>query len=115
LIIVGLVPFVSLAVVSAIARGTFRSNGSLAGDFFLAGASLLPLSFLLLLSSISSFLPPITMPILSVFVGCYTILTLYSGCTQISNLSEKATAFIVPVMLLVSGWLSNFAFKEILL
>jgi hypothetical protein len=115
LIIVGLVPFVSLAVVSAIARGIFRSNGSLAGDFFLAGASLLPLSFLLLLSSISSFLPPIIMPILSVFVGCYTILTLYSGCTQISNLSEKATAFIVPVMLLVSGWLSNFAFKEILL
>lgn len=115
LIIVGLVPFVTLAVVSAIARGIFRSNGSLAGDFFLAGASLLPLSFLLLLSTISSFLPSMIMPILSVFVGSYTILTLYSGCTQISNLSEKATAFIVPVMLLVSGWLSNFAFKEILL
>jgi hypothetical protein len=51
-IIVGVVPFVSLAVISAIARGIFRRKGSFAGDIFLAGASLLPLSFLLILSSI---------------------------------------------------------------
>jgi curved DNA-binding protein CbpA len=113
LIIVGLVPFVSLFVISAIARGIFRTNGSLAGDVFFAGASLLPLSFLVLLSTISMFLPFNTMAILSVFVSCYTILLIYSGCTQISNLSEKVAAFIVPVMLLVSGWFSYFAFTAL--
>jgi len=115
LIIVGIVPFVSLAITSAIARGVFRRSGSFASDLFLAGASLLPLSFLIILSGFSSFLPDNTMLILSVFTSCYTILTLYSGCTQICNLSEKAAAFIVPVMLLVSGWCSYFAFTSMLL
>jgi len=110
LILVGVVPFVSLSIVSGIARGIFGRNGSLAGDIFLAGASLLPMSFLILISSISKFLPSNTLPILSVFVSCYTILMLYSGCTQISNLPEKAAVFVVPVMLLVSGWLSYFIF-----
>jgi tetratricopeptide (TPR) repeat protein len=111
--LVGVVPFVSVAIISAIARAIFRRNGSLAGDIFLAGASLLPLSFLVLLSSISKFLPSNTLPIFSVFVSCYTILMLYSGCTQISNLSEKAAALVVPVMLLVSGWFVQFAFTSI--
>ena len=110
LILVGVVPFVSLSIVSGIARGIFGRNGSLAGDIFLAGASLLPMSFLILISSISKFLPSNTLPILSVFVSCYTILILYSGCTQISNLPEKAAVFVVPVMLIVSGWLSYFIF-----
>jgi len=115
LLIVGIVPFVSLSVIGSIARGIFGRHSSLAGDIFLAGASLLPLSFLLLLSSISRFLPSNTLPILSIFVICYTILTLYSGCTQVSNLSEKVAALLVPVMLLVSGWFSYFAFTMILL
>ncbi len=110
LIMVGVVPFVSLSIVSAIARGIFGRNGSLAGDIFLAGASLLPVSFLILISSISKSLPSNTLPILSVFISCYTILMLYSGCTQISNLPEKAAVFVVPVMLIVSGWLSYFIF-----
>ncbi len=110
LIIVGVVPFVSLSIVSAIARGIFGRNGSLAGDIFLAGASLLPVSFLILISSLSKFLPSNTLPILSVFISCYTILMLYSGYTQISNLPEKAAVLVVPVMLLVSGWLSYFIF-----
>ncbi len=113
LMVVGVVPFVTLAIISAIARAVFHRGGSFAGDIFLAGASLLPLSFLLILSSISQFLPGNTLPVLSLFVSCYTILTLYSGCTQISNLSEKVAAFIVPVMLLASGWFSSVAFNAI--
>ncbi len=115
LAVVGVVPFVSLVIVSAIARGVYRRKGSFAGDIFLAGASLMPLSGLVLLSSLSSLLPSNTLPILSVFVSCYTIFMLYGGCTQISNLSEKAAAFVVPWMLLVSGWFFYLAFTSILL
>jgi tetratricopeptide (TPR) repeat protein len=115
LIIVAMVPFVTIFVVSAIARAIFRGGGSLAGDIFFAGASLLPLSFLLILSTISNFLPKNTLLVFSVFLSCYTIFTLYSGCTQISNLSGKGAAFLVPVMLLASGYFSFFAINAILL
>lgn len=113
LIVVGFVPFLSISMISTIARAICRRNGSLAGDIFLAGAALLPLSFLVLISSISKFLPSNTLPILAVFVSCYTILLLYSGCTQISNLSEKVAALIVPVMLLVTGCFFYFALTTI--
>jgi curved DNA-binding protein CbpA len=104
LMVIAAVPFLSIALISSISRGILRRRGSFAGDIFIAGASLQPLSFLLLLSSLAKILPSNTLLILSIFVSCYTILILYSGCTQISNLSDKAAALIVPVMLLVSGW-----------
>lgn len=113
LIFVGFVPFFSISMISALARVICRRNGNLAGDIFLAGAAILPLSFLVLLSSISKLLPSNTLPVLAVFVSCYTILLLYSGCTQISNLSEKVAALIVPVMLLLSSWFFYFALISI--
>ncbi|MGK7876157.1 MAG: DnaJ domain-containing protein [Xenococcaceae cyanobacterium] len=101
--IIGLLPFVSLVAVSAIARLISRRRLSFAGDVFLAGASLLPVGFLGLASGFSTSLPSIIMVIFTIFAWCYTILTLYSGCTQISNLSEATAALVVPVMLLVAG------------
>jgi len=118
LITVGVVPFVTLTALSAIARLITRRPGSLAGDIFLAGASLIPVGVLLLARSVSTLLTSSvpthslsnTMLVLTVFVGCYTIVTLYSGCTQISNLSERAAALMVPIVLLASGWFSYVAF-----
>jgi hypothetical protein len=54
------------------------------------------------------------MLVLTVFTSCYTILMLYNGCIQIASLSEKIAALWVPVMVLVSGWLSYLAFISIL-
>lgn len=113
LMVIAAVPFFSIALISTMARGIFRRRGNFAGDIFLAGASLQPLSLLILLSSIAKILPSNILLILSVFVSCYTILMLYSGCTQISNLSEKAAAAIVPVMLLTSGWLAYLVLTTI--
>ena len=113
LMLVAAAPFFSLSIIGVIARGIFRRPGSFIGDIFLAGASLLPLSFLLLVSSLANILPNYTLAILSVFVTCYTILILYSGCTQISNLPEKVAAFIVPIMVIVSGWFSYFILTSI--
>ncbi len=115
LILVGLVPFVTLTVLVGIARLITRRRGSLAGDVFLAGACLLPVGFLALASGVSTFLGSQIMLAIAVFASCYTILMLYSGCTQIANLSERTAALLVPAMLLVSGWLSYLAFTSILL
>ncbi|PSO84747.1 MAG: molecular chaperone DnaJ [Cyanobacteria bacterium QH_9_48_43] len=115
LILVGFVPFVSLAVIGAIARWLGRRRAHLAGDLFLAGASLLPIGFLALASGFSVNVSSALMLIFTVFASCYTILTLYGGCTQIANLPEATAAITVPVMLLVSGLLSYFAFTAMLM
>ena len=110
LFLVGWVPFVTLTLILGIARLINRCRGSLAGDMFLAGASLLPVGVLALASGVSPLLGSQIMLVLTVFATCYTILILYSGCTQIANLSDKAAALLVPLMLLGSGWLSYWAF-----
>lgn len=107
---VGVIPFVTLACLSAIARLVTRRPGSLAGDIFLSGAALIPVGFLMLASSISTRLPSNTMLVLTVFVSCYTIVTLYSGYTQISNLSERVAVLLVPLVLLASSWFSYITF-----
>ncbi|HEY9601961.1 MAG TPA: DnaJ domain-containing protein [Allocoleopsis sp.] len=110
LVVIGTIPFVTCVCLSAIARLATHRPGSLAGDVFLSGAALIPMGFLILASGFSTRFPSNTMFIFTVFAACYTILTLYSGCTQISNLSERAAALVVPLMLLASGWFSFVAF-----
>ncbi|MGJ3248597.1 MAG: tetratricopeptide repeat protein [Elainellaceae cyanobacterium] len=95
----GALSFINLAIASSILRIILRGRGSFAGDCFIAGTSLLPLSFVVLLNGL---LPIPLMIALSVFAGCYMILTLYSGCSQISNLSEGRSALAVPILLLAS-------------
>ncbi|NER96924.1 MAG: J domain-containing protein [Symploca sp. SIO1B1] len=104
LLMVGTVPFVSLATISRIARFICRSSGSWAGDLFLAGTTLLPAGFLVLASGVSDSLGVQAMIAIAVFTSCHLILTLYSGCTQIARLSEQAATLLIPVMLLISGW-----------
>ena len=111
--VLGGVPFVSLVVVSAIARLLFRRRGSLSGDIFIAGATLLPVGFFVCVSGFLAVMSNSLLTILAVFAGCYSILTLYSGYTQIANLSEAQAALLVPVMVLISSWLAYLAFTAI--
>ncbi len=101
LIIIGIIPFVNLTVTSGFARLIFKTNGSLTGDLFVAGASLLPLGLLVLISGVLN--NWVISFILAMFAFCYTILIMYSGCQKISNISEEKSALTVPIMLLVSG------------
>ena len=109
--LIGMMPFVSLVVTSAIARFVFGRRGGFAGDIFLAGATVLPLGLLALVFPV---LPLSFAVIASVFACCYTILLLYSGCTQISNLSEAKAAFVVPVILVISSWLFYQALTSVI-
>jgi hypothetical protein len=73
---------------------------------------MLMVSFFAFLSSlVYTFLnSPILLLFLGLFALCYLILMLYSGCNYLSNLSESTSALIVPVILLITGWFSYFAF-----
>lgn len=113
-ILFGAVPFFSLFAASAATRKVFGGKGSLHGDGFIAGAALLPFGFLVLISSLLGLANLEIAALLVVFALCYGILMLYTGVTRISLVSESRAAFAVPVMIIVSFWLTKIIFGAML-
>ncbi|WP_233501638.1 DnaJ domain-containing protein [Acaryochloris thomasi] len=105
--------FLSLVAASAIARLLNRSRGNWAGDVFVAGAALLPLSLFAVLGGLaqSSLGFTATAGVLS---GSYVLLTLYVGCTQIHNFWERSAAFAAPLMAITSGGITVWVATEFL-
>jgi hypothetical protein len=110
----GAVPFLSLFAASAATRKVFGGKGSFHGDCFIAGAALLPFGFLIFLSSLLGLANLEIAVLLLVFALCYGILMLYTGVTRISLVSESRAAFAVPVMIIVSFWLTKIIFGAVL-
>jgi hypothetical protein len=107
------VPFITLTLSSMIARSVFRGKGSLAGDVYTAGASLLPLG---LCVAVASFLGPANVEViaaLGVFALTYMILMLYAGCSRIAGIPETGAAPAVPIMLLLTIWLTKVVISAI--
>jgi tetratricopeptide (TPR) repeat protein len=97
----GCAAYLGLAMASAIARLLMGGRGSFAGDLYLAGVAALPMAVLVLGSSVTSNLG-IGWEILKITTGCYSVLILYIGCTQISNVDEPKAMIAVPCMILAS-------------
>nr|WP_277882679.1 tetratricopeptide repeat protein [Oscillatoria sp. FACHB-1406] len=113
LLLVGLVPFLALTVLGAIARFSWRRSGSWAGDIFVAGLTVLPTGFLALASAFSTQWGLPVAVALTVLGSSYTVLILYHGCTQINNLPESVAAIATPLFLLIAGWLTYIAFSAL--
>ncbi len=114
LLLIGLIPFASLAGAGAIARKVFRGTGGFAGDVFTAGASLLPYGLAVLATAIVGAANFEIVAVLFVFALSYNILMLYSGCSRIAGIPEAGAAPAVPVMLLISAWLTKVIVVAIL-
>lgn len=115
--ILACVPIFTLALAGTIVRYLFSDNstGSFGGDLLISGGAYLSLNvgglFIYFFSQnvlrdlsetemvYSMFL------IFAIFLYCVScfILTLFSGTTRISNISERRIVFILPFMVLVSG------------
>jgi len=106
-LILGLVPFASLIGACALARAIFHGTGRFAGDVYTAGAVLLPTAFLVLLASLLGAANLEVIIILSLFALTYSILILYAGCSRIGNISEAGAAPAVPIILLLSAWITK--------
>ncbi len=110
----GIIPFFGLTLSGNIIRSFEHNSGNWSTDIFIAGATLIPLS---LASLLIGLVPLSAIPLILVFLlfgFCYTIITLYAGCTQILNLPENKASFTVFLMLLISGWLSYFTLSLLL-
>ena len=106
-IVLGLVPFASLIGAGALARMVFGGKGQLAGDVYTSGASLLPLGFFILATSLLGVANIEVIAVIGLFALTYTILMLYAGCSRIAGISEAGAAPAVPVVLLLCAWLTK--------
>ena len=109
----GLVPFVSLIGACALARAIFHGKGRFAGDVYTAGAVLLPSGFLVLVASLLGAANFEVIMILSLFSLTYSILILYAGCSRIAIISEAGAAPAVPIILLLSAWITKIVVTAI--
>jgi hypothetical protein len=111
----------TLIVACALARIVFRGNGQLAGDFYIAGVSLLPLAAIFLVGLVLG--PDIGSPrsdvagrttytvlvwkdavlkVGTVFALAYSTLLLYTGYSKIAGIAEEKAALAVSSVLAVS-------------
>ncbi len=107
LLFLGLIPFASLVGASALARTIFRGKGKFAGDVYTAGAVLLPSGFFVLAASLLGAANIEVIVILALFALTYSILILYAGCSRIGSIPEAGAAPAVPVILLLSAWITK--------
>ncbi len=108
------VPFVSLVGASFVARKTFRGEGGLGHDCFIAGASLLPFGLVVFLAGILGLGNIEVIAVFTIFALCLTILMLFSGLTRICRTSERSATVAVPLMLIASAWFSKIIYTAIL-
>ncbi len=107
LAILGWIPWISLSGFSGLARLILRGSGSWTGDLFVASASLWLSGIALMVAGLTTNLAIVLIPI--AFALCYSILTLYSGYTQILHLSERQAIFAIPIALLFVGWIFRWS------
>jgi hypothetical protein len=113
LLLLGFVPFLSIAAAVHLARRVFRGTGTLGGDIMIAGISLFPMGVIGLMATLLGFANMEFIAVLLLFGICYTVLLLYGGCTQVSKLPEAASAPAVAVILLLSGWFSKILYAAL--
>ena len=111
LLLLGIVPSAAITGASFLARKAFRgSPETIETDVFVAGVSLLPTGLMLLIAGILGMGNIEVVALVSVFALSYTILILYTACTQISEISKVRAVPAVPIIILIAGWLSKIVF-----
>ncbi|MEO1401553.1 MAG: DnaJ domain-containing protein [Cyanobacteria bacterium J06635_1] len=93
--------FLGLAVILAFSRSWFRRRGRWAGDIFIAGATVLPLGIFALLVPVALIVSPWLGGLVGLFAMMLTLLTLYSGCTQIHHQTEQTATWVAPSLLFI--------------
>jgi hypothetical protein len=107
LVIVGAVPFISLALGGLVSRKLFGGEGAFRKDLFVAGAALLPMAILLVVAGI--FWTKVDLIVVAAisFGVSFSVLMLYAACTEMNKITKRAASLAVPVMLLVAGGITH--------
>jgi hypothetical protein len=113
LLLLLLIPPVALAAAAFGVRRVLGNQAEVAGDIFIAGASLAPTGIALLLGGFLGAGNLEVVSLLFLFAFCYLILMLYSGLTAIGGVSARAAAPAVPVIASLAIWLTKIVFVAV--
>jgi curved DNA-binding protein CbpA len=92
----------ALVVTGAIAHKFAKGHFSWAENCFLAGVTVLPINVWALLTGLAVW-QSLLWPILMAIAGCYSVIILYVGYTQLSKMAESAATIVVPLTLITSA------------
>jgi hypothetical protein len=115
ILIFGFVPPAALTGAIFLARKVFRASaGTIESDVFLAGIALIPIGILLLLSGVLGIGNLEVTALVAVFALSYTILILFTGCTRVSEIATVRAVPAVPIIILITAWLSKIVYAAML-
>jgi len=107
LFIVGFVPFVALTAACIAGEKIGHGKGGIPSNGFIAGVALLPLGLVFLIASVVGVANIEVIGTIAIVGMCMTVLTLFAGLTRIGGVTEKVASISVPLMLIVSVWISK--------
>jgi len=114
LLVIAMTPWVTIAISCTAARKLFGGEERhIEGDIFIAGVCLLPTGFLVLAAGLLGFSNYSAIAALAVFAFSYTILLIYRGLTTVSRIRDMPAALCVPLVLLLSSYLTRVVFSRL--
>jgi curved DNA-binding protein CbpA len=111
---IGRIAFSGVALVSSLAVASFflrailgrkTKTGSFVSDLFTAAAAVIPISVVAIAAGIYTFERAIVILVIAIICSCYSILTIYSGCSQIASLNETRATLATALLLAIAGML----------
>jgi len=96
------------------ARQVLHGEGSVEGDVFVAAVSLAPISVLVFFAGLVGMGNVELIGAVAMFAFSWTVLMLYSGVTAVSGISERKGPYAVPLMLMLTFWLTSVVTRAIL-
>lgn len=114
LVVVFLIFPIAMTAIAFAVRKLLRAVPPVAADVFTCGAAVSPLGVAILVSGVLGVANGEVIALLLMFASTYLLLMLFAGLTRIGSLTEKAAAPTLPVLLLMTAWLSKVVFVAIL-
>ena len=105
--VIGFTQFLSLSIACLIGEKIGRGKGNFSSNCFISGVALLPIGIVSLISTLIGYGNVEVTFILVMISICMTVMVLFAGLTRIGELSDKAASYIVPLILIVSVWITK--------
>lgn len=105
--VIGFTLFFSLSIACLIGEKIGRGKGNFSSNCFISGVALLPIGIVSLISTLIGYENFEVTFILATISICMLVMILFAGLTRIGELSDKVASYIVPLMLIVSVWITK--------
>ncbi|MGY6528342.1 MAG: hypothetical protein ACXITR_00280 [Cyanobacterium sp.] len=110
-----IIAFITLASASLCVRKLFKAEGTLEGDLFTSGTTIIPTGIFLLLASFLGAANIEIIILLLVFNIIHTTLILHTCITKISNIKEKYSSVSIGIIIALTIWFSKILVTSVIL